>query len=334
MKKIIVVLLMIIYQPIYADDGLNIQVHLKRTYELYAEYPVFVDKDRFIFSRYDKTGNTKEVVSVDPLFGKEHILAGGRDVLYLADTESYVAYFEPGPGVPGRVKLLRKSDGRVFQSVRLSQGAMKAIFVDDQLMVLQGWSRVAPYSKPASHWSVFDVPTLKFVREFDAPAVRTIVHLERETVFLDVQHIGIYSDNFGEKYSANFPHEPYLNGYCDPESLIVTNQMAVFMANCGEIYSFSLINGELKQRLRLYQRFYTLASDGKYLFAVPKDPASLSGYSGAVVIDLSNWKIVGKFKAMGYASYLNGSNLAVMSFPKWGKGLVSVYEYKASGLDK
>lgn len=315
-------------QSSYSDDEFTLQVRLNNTYELKAEYPVLVDKDRFVFSRYDKTGNAKEVVAVDPLLGTEKVLVdGNRDIRFLTDNVSYVTFYARGVGVPGRVNLLRKSDGRVFQSGRLSQGAEAAYFADTQLFLLQGRSRTAPYSQPASHWSVFDVPTLKFLREFDAPVVKNFVRFNQKVVFLDKKHVGIYDNNFREIYSASFPHEPVDNGYCDPESLIVASGMAVFVANCGEIYSFSLADGKLESRLRLDQRFYSLASDGSYLFAVPEAPANLPGNTSGVVIKLSTWKVVGKIEAMGSASYANGSNLAVMSFPKWNHGLVSVYAY-------
>jgi len=358
MKNFFMLFGLIISQFAYSDNELNVHVQLNHTYELKAQYPIVVDKDRFIFSRYDKTGNTKEIVSIDPLSGSEKILVGGNyDSRYLADNNLYVAFYVPGRSVPGKVKLLRKSDGKIFQSVRLAQGAFGAYFLHDQLMVLQILYSIPKSTsywnvpnlttlnldlltvlqkqkqekslglQPISQWSVFNLPTLKFMREFDAPAVQKMVHLPQEVVMLTNNHIGLYDETLKEKFATDFPHEPIRNAYCEAESLIVLNRLAIFIANCGEIYSFSLTDGKLQSRLRLKQRFYSLASDGRYLFAVPKLPVDLPEAAAGVAIDLSTWKVVGRFQAMGGTTYANNSTLAVMSFPNWSKGKVSVYSY-------
>jgi hypothetical protein len=315
-----------------ADDRVPMIV-LDRAFEIKAEdsYAVRIEEGKLVFSRFTSSGNNKEIVVLDPFTRVEKVIVSGqRDARFVAEDATYFAYYDYFlDRVASPLILVNKSSGRNVGRVTIHDGAYDGFFRNNQLFTFPGILPPNSHNK-TSRVNVFEVPSLKFNRSFEILGNGYFFFWQDGIVSLGSSDIVIYDAMFNEKLRAVIPYTPVGNAYCGSSSLVNVKDTAIFVAQCGTVYSFSLVSGVLEERIKLPGKFYDLVTDGDLLFVIPKLETDVNNSCSAAIINLKHWEIVGTFKTKASTSaYANNGKLVIVSSLSWNRALVSMYTYGA-----
>lgn len=313
-----------------ASDKVPVIV-LERAFEIKAEDSdsVRMSKGKLVFSRFATSGNNKEIVVRDPFTGSEKVIVSGqKDAWFIAEDDRYIAYYDYFLSrAASPLILVNKASRKNVGSIKIRDGAYVGFLKNNQLFAFHGILPPNPHNK-TSRVSVFEVPSLKFNRSFEIVGNGHFFLWQDGIVSLGSSDIVIYDAMFNQKLSASIPYTPVGNAYCGSSSLINVNDTAIFIAQCGTIYSFSLVRGVLEEKIKFPGKFYDLVPDGDLLFVIPKLESDVNNSCSAAIIDLKRWEIIERFKTKASISaYANNGKLVIVSRLSWDKALVSIYTY-------
>jgi len=328
MRIVIVLLGMLFCTNALASDPVPM-ILFERAFEIRAEDYIRMEKGKLVFSRFAPSGNNMEIVVLDPFTGSEKVIVSGqKDAWFIAEDDRYIAYYDHFLNrAASPLILVNKASGKIVGRIKISDGARVGLLKNNQLFAFHGI--LSPLTQQKTSWvSVFEVPSLKYSRSFEIVGNGHFFFWQDGIVSLGSSDIVIYDAMFNEKLSARVPYTLVGNAYCGSSSLINVNDRAIFIAQCGTIYSFSLVSGVLEEKIKFPCKFYDLVSDGGLLFVIPKVESDVNNSCSAAIIDLKRWEIIERFKTkVSISAYANNGKLVIVSRLSWDKALVSIYTH-------
>lgn len=275
-------------------------------------YPAVIGQieGNLVYEHYDDTGNTKNIVELDFTTGQTRILIPSRrDPRLVAYDAKYFVLHEPKHPPSFPIEVIERSTGRVVKQLRLAQPIFNA-YVDGQLLVLiQGMSG---YGEDAAlKLTKLTLPSLKLVEETTLPGVSILSATDGKIVTVrykkGIRNLQFYDYQFQELGSIALPAPiEKLNLNCDPGNFRQEGNMAVVVANCGEIHVIDLKTFSVERTIPRRANFYSLVLRNGLIYTTTEKK------SGIVIFDAKNGQEMARMPIHGVALYAKGDTLLVL----------------------
>jgi len=291
----------------------NAETHLSldEQYILKSEYPMREIDGYLIYSRYDKTGNSKEIISLDPLTKKEEILVSGEhEAIFVAKNEEHIVYFDYRYDRSASPLLLsRVSDSKIIGKIKLHMYPHYSFLKNKELLVVEEGGGVL---EPTTHAAFFTVPDLKFKKEVEIFGDGTVISINNIFVSLGRDKVYLYDDGMNLLRSDTVPKESSEYSACTPRQILKISNNRVAFTKCYDLYTYDLNTFEVKKILMM-GGFYIYASDGRYMYAFPTDVnASLK----AKLFRISDNKLLSEISGLANYVLVKNNKIITLNFEK------------------
>jgi tetratricopeptide (TPR) repeat protein len=258
-------------QPAAHDEtnGTGLQLHTTIK-NIGLELPISFDGQHVIFSRYDKTGNAKELVFLNTRTGTIEETLGGLGFSfnhYLFSDEHYVITRDHGE--PHRLIVFDRAKKTRLREVKFNQRITGAFVRDNRLHVVQVNN---PYHLADGGQALtYDLGTGKLLSSAPVMPSNTTL-LYGEQVILTGHEIKAYDLAFKELGGFPVPTKSrQLNGSCELGPAKVVGDKLLVGANCGDIAIYDLKKRTLERTIPAFDPAYFNSFDvvGDLLFVAP-----------------------------------------------------------------
>ena len=241
---------------------------------------VRIDAGRAVFSHYDQTGNSYNIVAVNIADGSARNLAegvhGGR---FVAEDARYLVYSSEGANANPLVVVDKRTNKRVA-TVRLRSPISWGHVAGDRLLLAQGG--ISYNSKVTM--LVYRLPGLKFERSTEITGGNDTALWGDKIVSIGYR-LGIYDLDLREIAVVDMPKpDPNLRSNCGGGPLRISGDKAVVGANCAQLAVVDLPGARIERIIPMASFFQSFAIAEGLLFTVDPDGKA----PDVRVIDLSS----------------------------------------------
>jgi hypothetical protein len=228
---------------------------------------VRIDAGRAVFSHYDQTGNSYNIVAVSISDGRASNLAEGvRGGRFVAEDARFLVYSSEGANANPLVVFDKRTNKRVA-SVRLQHGISWGHIVGDRLLLAQ--SGLAHNSKATV--LVYRLPTLKLERSTEITGGNDTALWGDKIVSIGYR-LGIYDLDLREIAVVEMPKsDPKLHSNCGGGPLRISGDKAVVGANCAQLAVVDLPTARIERIIPTASFFQSFAIADGLLFTVDPD---------------------------------------------------------------
>ncbi len=288
-----------------------------------ADTPSRIDSDHVIFSQYDQSGNSKNIISVNIRDGSTRkIVDGVNDGVFVAEDDRFLVYSVRGTNANPLIVSDKRSNKRVA-SVRLLSPILWGDIAGDRLLIAQAGTM------GKATILVYSLPGLKLQRSTDITGGSKIASWGEKIVSLGYQ-LSIHDRDFNEIAVMNIPKgDPSLGANCEPGPLLVSGDKAVIGANCRQLAVVDLPTARIERLIPTESNFQSFAIIEGLLFTVDPD----GGAPDVRVIELSTGRELARLRIAATYLAAGGKSLLAMTKRQWLDPLkFTLYEVKLSGL--
>lgn len=250
-----------------ANEGLQLQSTIKG---IGLELPLAFDGKHIIFSRYDKSGNGKELVFLNPRTGNIDESFGGLSASYshyLYSDEQYVITRDIGP--PHRLRVFDRTQKLPLREIKFNQRIAGAFVRDGKFYVTQNNN---PYHlSDGGQALTYDLSTGKLLSNVPVIPSNAMLQYGNQVILIGYE-IKAYDNIFKEMGSFPKPAKSReLNGICEIGPAKIAVEKLIVGVNCGDIAIYDLKTRTLERTIPAFDPAFFNSFDvvGDLLFVAP-----------------------------------------------------------------
>lgn len=228
---------------------------------------VRVDAGRVVFSHYDQSGNSYNIVAVNIADGSTRNLAEGvRGGRFVAEDARYLVYSSEGANANPLVVFDKRANKRAA-TVRLRSPISWGHITGDRLLLAQsGWSH-----NSKATILVYRLPDLKLERSTEITGGNDTALWSDKIVSIGYR-LGIYDLDLREIAIVDMPKpNPDLHSNCGGGPLRISGDKAVVGANCAQLAVVDLPSTRIERIIPMASFFQSFAIAEGLLFTVDPD---------------------------------------------------------------
>jgi len=248
-------------------SGGQLLTQLGVTEQYRPDYPTALIDHRLVFAQYDKTGNAKEIISLDPETREGSVIASGLqnpEKIFFSDSAVTVVL------EAGRLTVFDNATRKRRFHTRLPYEVKAATVVGNEL-----WAAGSPAF--ALGLSRYDLSTGAKISERvseRSPGGSQPIFWKDKLVGVISGQVALYDDNLAQLASAPAPKsEIYGNLGCTVHAPTVHDDLLIYQVSCGRIVVFDLKRFTALYELERFDPSPFVAFDvvGDKLFVVPTE---------------------------------------------------------------
>jgi hypothetical protein len=265
-----------------------------------------IDAGRVVFSHYDQTGNSYNIVAMDISDGSaRHLAEGVRGGRFVAEDARYLVYSTQGANASPLV-VVDKRDYKRVATVRLQQAISWGHIAGDRLFLLQ--SGMSHNSKATI--LVYRLPALKLERSSEITGGNDTALWGDKIVSIGYR-LGIYDLDLREIAVVEMPKpDPNLRSNCGGGPLRITGDKAVVGANCEQLAVVDLPSARIERIIPTASFFQSFAIAEGLLFTVDPDGKA----PDVRVIELSSGRELARIGIAASSLAMQGMSLLAMKY--------------------
>lgn len=253
------------------------------------DHPAIQRNGRAIFSQFDRSGNTFEIVALNFVTMKTEVLANGlRGGHYIAQSDKYLVVGKE-EGITRPLVVIDRASGKVLKQLKLQRPVTWGKIEGDKLIAFQGGFRFGAGTQENCEVLVFELPTLRILKKTTVIGGNDVQTWNGMMLSLG-RDLAAYDSDLNEIFRVALPErkrgERYGCGNTGP--LLVYQNTAVVVANCGEMWVLDLPKRTLVHTIPAYSLFYAAAIMDGLLFTAPSGEPRQQ--NNAHVFDLATGK--------------------------------------------
>lgn len=299
------------------------------------ELPISFDGQHVIFSRYDKTGNAKELVFLNTRTGKIEETFGGLGGSfnhYLFSDEQYVITRDHGE--PHRLVVFDRTKKTRLREIKFNQRITGAFIRDNRLHVIQVNNRY--HLADGGQALTYDLGSGNLLSSAPVMPSNTTL-LYGKQIILTGYEIKAYDLAFKEL--GGFPAPPksrQLNGSCELGPAKIAGDKLLVGANCGDIAIYDLKTRTLERTIPAFDPalFNSFDVVGDLLFVAPGSKETLPP-NKARVFDLHTGQEKAVLDIATYFLSIDGDRLITVPQYTWGhsdSNILAIYHMQKDRL--
>jgi uncharacterized protein len=228
---------------------------------------VRIDAGRAVFSHYDQTGNSYNIVAMGISDGSARNLAEGvRGGRFVAEDARYLVYSSEGANANPLVVFDKRANKRVA-TVRLRHAISWGHIAGDRLLLLQS----GMWHNSNATILVYRLPGLKLERSTEIIGGNDTALWGEKIVSIGYR-LGIYDLDLREIAVVEMPKpDPNLRSNCGGGPLRISGDKAVVGANCAQLAVVDLPSARIERIIPTASLFQSFATAEGLLFTVDPD---------------------------------------------------------------
>jgi len=253
------------------------------------DYAAVQRNDRVIFSQYNRSGNSFEIVAFNFTTVKSEVLASGlRSGKYVAQSDKYLVVSKE-EGITRPLVVIDRASGKVLKQLKLQRFITWARIEGDKLIAFQGGSGFSAGTTSNCEVLIFELPTLRILKKTTIVGGNDVQTWNGMILSLGKNLAG-YDSDLNELFRIALPARKSGERYsCENTGpLLVYQNTAAVVANCGEIWVLDLPKRTLVHTIPAYSMFYAAAIMDGLLFTAPNGEPRQQ--NNAHVFDLATGK--------------------------------------------
>ena len=263
-----------------------------------------------LYQHYDDTGNTKDIVELDFVTGKSRVLIPGRrDPGLIAVSPQYFVLTVAGHPPSFPTEVIDRTSGQTVKKLRLGEPTFGSFTDGKQLHLLQGQSGYGEES--ALKITRLELPSMKVLGTSSIFGSRLISTDYGLLVVLGYRsgrpQLIFYDYLLKERGRVEIPPpQEKRNLSCQPGNFRREGDIAVIVANCGEIHVINMKIFAIEKTIPRHANFYSLVLRNGLIYTT-------SGkQDGIVVFDTRNGRELGRIPIRGTHLFTNRDRLLVV----------------------
>ncbi len=288
-------------------------------------WPGIVDRGGFVFSQYDPTGNSYEIVALDFRDQRVTTLATGiREGRFLARDDRHVVIADRRPPAT-RIRVFDISTGEALARINLRDGASWARIDGDGLHLIQEYAG----SRGSTKVALFELATLKLLRSVEIGPAHVAASWGEKIVTVG-QEVRIFDRDWNLTGTLPLPRLPPGRMYCAPTQLLITGNLAVANVACGKVAVFDLQSRKLKHLIAIHTQPVSIAVANDLLVAVPiysRDKSPL-----ARIFDLETGRLLGMLPVDGSRLAADGDRLIAIRRLPYPTSRLTIYSINDAAI--
>jgi hypothetical protein len=311
--------------PSFSGGQLLTQLGVTEQYR--PDYPTALIGHRLVFAQYDKTGNAKEIISLDPETREGSVIASGLhnpEKIFFSDSAVTVVL------EAGRLTVFDNATGKRRFHTRLAYEVKAATIVGNEL-----WAAGSPSF--ALGLSRYDLSTGAKISERvseHSPGGSQPIFWKDKLVAVTSGQVALYDGNLAQLASAPAPKsEIYGNLGCTVHAPAVHNDLLIYQVSCGRIAVFDLKRFTALYELERFDPSPFVAFDvvGDKLFVVPTEEQRKS--KNGAVFDLATGRRLAVLPIDASGIAIRGAVMAAyLPRPSYNKRPIGFYRIDVSAL--
>lgn len=266
-----------------------------------------------VYSHYDNSGNTKNIVDFDFTSGHWFDWIEGKiDPKLVAQDSRYIVFHTPhSASYP--IEVVNRKTGATLSKIRLKTPVREAFIEGDRLVLFQ-MSPEPPYGYRQAI-AILELPSLKLIQETSIPG-GILVSLQGNRIYTAysanaAMDLMVYDHQFKELGRLKLP--PPIKApdpcCCPPQIVQNENDRAVLIANCGEMHVLDLKSFSVERSIPRYSLFYSVALYKGLIFTTTEKQ------NGIVVFDMNSAAEVARFPIPASHLFIKGDVLLAAEAP-------------------
>ncbi len=295
------------------------------------DHPAIQRNGRAIFSQYDHTGNTFEIVSFNFATLKSEVLTNGlRGGHYIAQSDKYLVVGKQ-ESITRPLVVIDRATGKVLKQLKLQRPITWGKIEGDKLIAFQGGFLFGAGTQANCEVLIFELPTLRILKNTTVVGGNDVQTWNGMMLSLG-SDLAAYDSDLNEVFRIALPArkrgERYGCGNTGP--LLVYRNTAVVVANCGEIWVLDLPKRKLVHTIPAYSLFYAAAIMDGLLFTAPKgEPRQRDN---AHVFDLATGKDLAVLPINATELFVDGDRLLAVEWEFAKPSPMTVYRVNTAAI--
>jgi hypothetical protein len=304
--------------------------------DLAIESPASFDGQHLIFSRYDRTGNGKELVFFNPRTSKVEATFDGLGTSYshyLFSNKDYVITRDSSYGPVHRLLIFSRSTGKLIKELNLDRRITGAFIKNGKLYVTQNNSEYQIYFGGTG--LIYDLESTSLLKSAPLIGSSTVV-LNGDDVLVLGYQAKAYDLDFNEVGSFTIPpRKPDKQSICELGPVKLAGGKLVVVANCGDILVYDLVTRSLERTIPSFDPAFFLSLDisGNLIFAAPSAAQDGQLPHKARIFDLHTGQEKAIIDVAGY--FLSVADDLIITVPEYRRiktSRVAIYRFDRTRL--